>query len=261
MPSILEFPRPAVTVDVVILTVEDLCLKALLVQRDEQPFRGAWALPGGFVRVSAPGISTGGSPRDTGLDEGLDEAAQRILNEEAGLPPGRVYLEQLQAFGGVNRDPRMRVITIAYFALVGRDIVQSIHAGQRVLEARWYPLEQLMLTPRPNKRMAQPPEPAPIELDFDHSLIVETALGRVRTRIEDSDIAFELVQESFTIAELRAVHEVILGSPCDPGNFRRKFQRMVDDGIVEKAPGRRPTASKPASLFRFPGRVGRAGNP
>lgn len=219
-----SYPRPAVTVDLVILTIVDADLKVVLVRRKAPPFQGRWALPGGFVRV--------GSEGDQGED--LEAAAQRELVEETGLPEGSVFLEQLHTFGAAGRDPRGRVITVAYFALVRPDLAPFVHAGGDAEEARWWSLSEV-----------------DFELAFDHDTILKTALERIRGTVDFSDIPFELVPRTFTISELRAVHEVIKGESYDPGNFRRRFKRMVADGVIEEAPGKRITGGKPAAVYRF----------
>ncbi len=221
-----DYPRPSVTVDIVVFTVVDCDLKVLLIQRGAPPFEGCWALPGGFVRVSD----------DADQGESLDDAAARELSEETGLPPGSVFLEQLYTFGAPRRDPRTRVITVAYYALVRPDLVGRIAAGSDAARAKWFSVAE---------------EVPSLALAFDHATILDTALARVRSKIDDTAIAFELVPPTFTIAELRAVHEAVQGTTYDPGNFRRRFMRMQTDGIIEQAPGRRPTGTKPARLYRF----------
>jgi 8-oxo-dGTP diphosphatase len=219
-----KFPRPSVTVDLVVLTILDGVLSILLVARGEHPFKGRWALPGGFVRVAE-------GPKDQGED--LHDAALRELAEETGLPPGSALLEQLGAFGRPGRDPRTRVISVAYHALVRPTLVPLAGGGGDATSARWFPV-----TGRP-------------ALAFDHDEIVERALARIRRDLDDTSVAFALVPETFTIAELRTVHEVILDAALDPGNFRRRFLRMLDDGVIEPARGKRATASKPAQVYRF----------
>lgn len=223
---ITRYPRPLVAVDLVVLTIVDCDLKLLLVRRKQAPFEGRWALPGGFVRVG---------PTATEQGEDLRAAAARELAEETGLPPGAVFFEQLYTFGRSGRDPRARVISVAWYALVRPDLMPFVVAGGDAADAAWFSLTEL------------PEDP----LAFDHSTIVEMALERVRGKIDDSNIAFELVPPTFTIGELRAVHEVIKGQVYDPGNFRRRFKRMVTDGVIERAPGRRVTPSKPAAVYRF----------
>jgi len=216
------FPRPSVTVDLVIFTVLDKLLHVLLVRRAEHPFKGRWALPGGFVRVR--------DGKDQGED--LDAAAHRELREETGLDG--VFLDQVRAFGRPGRDPRMRVISVAYYALVRSSLVPLIRAGGDASHAKWLAVSDV----------------APRELAFDHGEILEAALARMRADLERTAIAFELVPETFTIQELRAVHEAVRGEALDPGNFRKRFLRLVEDGVLEPAHGKRTTASKPARVYR-----------
>jgi 8-oxo-dGTP diphosphatase len=223
-----DFARPSVTVDLVIFTVIDKELRVLLVQRAEHPFKGRWALPGGFVRVK--------DGKDQGED--LDAAAVRELEEETGLASGeagRIFLDQVRTFGRPGRDPRMRVISVAYYALVRPTLVPLIRAGGDVAHAKWFALSE-------------------VEEDllaFDHREILDAALDRARADLDRTGIAFELVPETFTIQELRTVHEAIRGETLDPGNFRKKFLRMIEDGLIDEAKGKRPTVSKPASIYRF----------
>lgn len=221
-----DYARPSVAVDLVIFTIIDAQLRVLVVKRQEHPFKGDWALPGGFVRV-------GEGSKEQGED--LDVAARRELQEETGLDPDRVHIEQLFTFGRANRDPRMRVISVAYFALVRPDLAPFVKAGGDVSHAEWLPVDQLKKT----------------ELGFDHREVIETALTRVRGKLEYSGIAFDLVPLTFTIPELRHVYSIVLDKEMDPGNFRRKFNRMLEDGLIEQAPGKRITASKPATVYRF----------
>jgi 8-oxo-dGTP diphosphatase len=223
------YARPSVTVDLVILTVVDKDLQVLLVHRNEHPFKGRWALPGGFVRVSD-------DRKDQGED--LDAAALRELEEETGLSQatcGRFFLEQVHTFGKPGRDPRMRVISVAYYALVRSTLVPLVRAGGDVSQTRWFSVAEL-----PSEGLA-----------FDHAKILDATVARARADLDRTSIAFELVPETFTIQELRAVHEAIRGEALDPGNFRKKVLRMIDDGLIEVARGKRPTASKPASVYRF----------
>jgi 8-oxo-dGTP diphosphatase len=221
-----DYPRPSVAVDLVVFTLIDAQLRVLLVRRKEHPFKGAWALPGGFVRVGETAAEQG---------EDLDAAARRELEEETGLSASRVFLEQLYTFGEAGRDPRMRVISVAYYALVRPDLAPVVKAGGDVEDADWFPVEQL----------------SKMTLAFDHKRIVEVALERVRGKLDYSHIAFDLVPLTFTIPELRHVFSVVLDRQMDPGNFRRRFNRMLEDGLIEKAPGKRITASKPATVYRF----------
>ncbi len=221
-----DFPRPSVTVDIVAFSIIDAELRVLLIRRGEHPYKGAWALPGGFVRV-------GEGHRDQGED--LDAAAARELEEETNLRASDVYLDQLGAFGQAGRDPRMRVITVAYYALVRPDLVPLVKAGGDASAADWISVGAL-----PSSALA-----------FDHEDIIQRAVARVADRIDASSIAASLVPKTFTTPELRHVHAVLTGKPQDPGNFRRKFERMLEDGVIERAPGKRITASKPALVYRF----------
>ncbi|MHB8872482.1 MAG: NUDIX hydrolase [Myxococcaceae bacterium] len=220
------WPRPSVTADLVVLTIVDALLRVLLVRRSEHPFKDAWALPGGFVRV-------GEGQKDQGED--LDAAAARELQEETGLDPRQVYLEQLYTFGQAGRDPRTRVITVAYYALVRPDLAPLVRAGGDAARVQWFDVSSLGKVP----------------LAFDHQAIIAKALERIRGKLDYSDLAFNLVPQTFTIPELRSVHQIVTGAPQDPGNFRRRFNRMLDDGLIAKAPGKRITASKPATVYRF----------
>ena len=235
------YPRPSVTVDLVVFTVIDKLLHVLLVRRSEHPFKGRWALPGGFVRVSDDRTDQG---------EDLDAAAHRELLEETGLShtaSANIFLEQVRTFGKPGRDPRMRVISVAYYALVRPTLVPLIRAGGDVSHAKWLDLSELTGRGSEGART----KAARGELAFDHADIIDAALDRMRADLDRTAIGFELVADTFTIQELRAVHEAVRGEPLDPGNFRKRFLRLIDDGIIEPARGKRPTASKPASVYRF----------
>jgi 8-oxo-dGTP diphosphatase len=221
-----HFPRPSVSVDIVALCIVDGELKVLLVRRGEHPFKGAWALPGGFVRV-------GDGHKDQGED--LDAAAARELEEETGLSSSDVFLEQLGAFGDAGRDPRMRVVTVAYYALIRPDLVPVVKAGGDAAQADWHAVSDI----------------SRIKVAFDHEEIVSHAIARVAERIQSSSIAASLVAKTFTIPELRHVYSVLDGKLQDRGNFRRKVERLLENGVLAEAPGKRITSSKPARLYRF----------
>ncbi|TNF23961.1 MAG: NUDIX hydrolase [Deltaproteobacteria bacterium] len=221
-----DWPRPSVAVDLVVFTVLDTDLKVLVIRRDVHPFKGAWALPGGFVRVGAGEGERG---------EDVYAAAQRELAEETGLDPATVYLEQLYTFGAPDRDPRMRVISVAHYALVRPTLAPLVVAGTDAAAVRWRSVA------------AEAGEP----LAFDHDEILRVALERVRGKVDYAPIAFELVPETFTVAELRSVYEAIKGTTYDAGNFRRRFKRMQTDGVIAQAPGKRTTGTKPARVYRF----------
>ena len=218
------YPRPAVAVDLVIFTITDTDLKLLLIRRGLAPHQGMWALPGGFVRV-------GDAVADQG--ESIEAAAHRELAEETGLPAGSAWLEQLYTFGAPYRDPRMRVISVSWYALVRPDLAPLVTAGTDAEAVQWCSLSAL------------PP------LAFDHDRMVSAAVERIQGKIDYAPIAFELVPPTFTIAELRQVFEAIKGSAYDRGNFRRRFNRMLEDGIIISAPGKRQTTSRPAKVYAF----------
>ncbi|MBI2104794.1 MAG: NUDIX hydrolase [Candidatus Omnitrophica bacterium] len=207
-----HFSGHGIAVDVVLFTIQDGTLKALLVKRQRPPYRGAWALPGGMV----------------GPEESVDAAILRELQEETAI--GNIYLEQLYTFGEPDRDPRGRVISVAYYALVNWQQFQ-LKARQRVSEADWFPVKRLPL------------------LAFDHRRIVDYALERLRNKINYTTIGFQLLPRQFTLTELQGAYEVILGQRLDKRNFRRK---MLQLGILRgtrefKANGRQ----RPARLYTF----------
>jgi 8-oxo-dGTP diphosphatase len=188
-------PQPArdlaaVAVDLVILTVRGDQLAALLIRRGELPFAGQWALPGGFVR---PG-------------EGLDAAAERQLQEETGVPADRVHLEQLASYGSPDRDPRMRVVSVAYLALAPR--LPAPRAGAGAAEAQWKPV-------RGGAAECSP-------LAFDHDQILADGVERARAKLEYSPLAAAFCPAEFTVSDLRRVYEIVWGTTLDPRNFHRK---------------------------------------
>lgn len=210
-----DWPRPAVTVDIAVFTVEgtlnEMRLKALLVERGRDPFKGSWALPGGFVHEH----------------EDIPAAASRELLEEAGL--SNVFLEQVAAVGTPDRDPRSHTITIVYVALVPADR-HVLHSTGDARAARWFEVNQL------------PP------LAFDHKKLLQMALDHLRRRLGETTVAFELLPKDFTLSELQTLCEVILGRPLDRRNFRRKVQEA---GFVAQVKGKREGRHRPAQLFRF----------
>ena len=222
------FPAFAVTVDVVILTMADGVLHALLVQRGEAPFKGMWAIPGGFKRP----------------EESLGEAARRELSEETGVDVPSL-LTQFGAYGDPGRDPRMNVVTVAYLAVL-RD-VGAIAAGTDAARAALVPVADVL-----EER---------IELAFDHLRIVRDAVERVRIELELSGIATAFVGTTFTMAELRAIYEAIWGVQLDAANFRRSL--VGEDGWViptgrTARPGR--GGGRPAELY-WAGRAWQHGAP
>lgn len=211
------FPPVAVTVDIVTLTVRQGRLSVLLVRRGAHPFRGYWALPGGFVTVG----------------EDLDAAAARELTEEAGIPSASAHLEQLRSYGAPDRDPRMRVISIAYLALAP-DLPRPA-AGTDADDARFFDVADLQET-----------QPSP--LAFDHHQILTEAVERARSKLEYTALATTFLEEPFTIADLRRIYEAIWGHPLHPANFRRKV--LSTPGLVTPTGDERATGRGWADLYR-----------
>ena len=220
------FQRPSVAVDVVILTVAEGQLWAVLRPRDEHPHRGLWALPGGFV----------------GLDESLDDAAARLLRAKAGLEG--VFLEQLYTFGQPDRDPRMRIITVAYYALVPAAQLAGVNGGAVLapLDVPWSGEQGGPVVPRDRSDEVLP-------LAFDHAEILGLAVQRIRGKLAYTGIGFELLPPAFTLRDLRLVHEGILGEPLNKDSFRR---RVLASGDVEPTGDRQADVGhRPAALYRF----------
>ncbi len=214
MSNLNDYPRPAVTVDLVIFTIADDDLKVLLIRRGVEPYKGYWALPGGFVEI----------------DESLEQAAARELKEEVGVT---VYLEQLYTFGDPNRDPRGRVISVSYFALVDAER-QRIVAGSDAADAQWHSVFNLKLRAK---------------LAFDHEKILDYAVGRLRNKIEWTTVGYELLPKKFTLSELQRVYEIILQRPVDKRNFRKKI--LAQGQIREINETRSDVAHRPARLYSF----------
>ena len=208
------FPAVAVTVDLVVLTVRGDRLHVLVVRRGEEPFAGREALPGGFVRP----------------DEDLLAAAARELAEETALAPGTAHLEQLASYGAPDRDPRMRVVTVAHLALVASP--PEPRAGSDAAAARWAPVDEV--------------SPG---LAFDHDVVLRDGVARARAKLEYSSLAATFCGPAFTVAELRRVYEAVWGRPLDPRNFHRKVTSAP--GFLEPT-GETTTrdGGRPAQLYR-----------
>lgn len=207
-----EFPRPALTVDCVVFGLDDEDLKVMLIQRKLEPFEGQWALPGGFVH----------------MDETLDEAARRELQEETGLED--IYLEQLYTFGEIGRDPRGRTVSVAHYALV-KLMAHDVQAATDAADAAWFPINDLP------------------ELAFDHDQIFEMALERLKGKVRYKPIGFELLPEKFTLSALQHVYEAILEEEVDKRNFRRKVKKtglLIDTKEVQK-----DVAHRAARFYKF----------
>lgn len=213
----------AVTVDVVALTIRDGALHALLVQRGEPPFQGNWALPGGFVRVSTQ-AKQGLACADQD-DEGLPEAAIRKLAEETGQDLSQIHLEQLATYGTPGRDPRMRVISVAYLAFAPE--LPEPRAGEGTTAAAWIAVDSLGLV----EGTGQQRPGTTRKLAFDHAEILADGLERARSKLEYTPLATKFVIEPFTISELRTVYESVWGESLHAGNFHRKVLSVP--GFVE----------------------------
>ncbi len=211
------FNPVAVTVDVATLTIRDGALDVLLVQRGVPPFEGQWALPGGFVK---PQAGAAGQP----AEEDLDETAVRELAEETGQRLGRIHLEQLATYGAPGRDPRMRVISVAY--LVFAPELPEPEAGSDARAAAWVPVSSLGLAERGGQRPG-----TSRKLAFDHARILADGLERARSKLEYTPLATAFVAEEFTISELRTVYETVWGERLHAGNFHRKVLSVP--GFVE----------------------------
>ncbi len=212
MTTSYEYPRAALTVDIVVFALDDDDLKVMLIERDLEPFAGRWALPGGFVRV----------------EETLDEAARRELEEETGLKS--IYLEQLYTFGEVERDPRERVVTVAYYALVNLQ-GHCVKASTDARNAAWFAVSDLP------------------DLAFDHEQILDTALDRLRGKLRYQPVGFELLPTKFPLRQLQHLYEVVLDRELDKRNFRKKILSM--DILVELNEIEKDVAHRAAKLYRF----------
>jgi 8-oxo-dGTP diphosphatase len=207
-----EYPHPAVTVDGVVFGYGEADLKVLLIQRDRAPFRRKWAIPGGFVEE----------------DENLEDAVRRELEEETGIT--ELYLEQLYTFGEPKRDPRERVISVAYYALVKLDD-HELRAADDARKVGWFPVADL---------------PA---LAFDHDEIIAVALRRLKAKIRYEPIGFELLPKKFPLSELQRLYETVLEQPLDKRNFRKRILGM---GLLKDTEEtQRDVAHRAARLYRF----------
>ena len=207
-----EFPRGALTVDCVVFGLDEKELKVMLIQRALAPFEGKWALPGGFVRT----------------DETLDEAAQRELEEETSLR--NVFLEQLYTFGAIRRDPRERVVSVAYYALVNlRD--HPVQAATDARDAGWFGVHDVP------------------SLAFDHADILHMALDRLRGKLRYQPVGFELLPKKFTLSELQHLYELVLERDLDKRNFRKRVLAM--DLLIETDEVQQDVSHRAARLYRF----------
>ncbi|MBR5203673.1 MAG: NUDIX hydrolase [Bacteroidaceae bacterium] len=205
-----RYPHPAVTTDCVIFGFDGEHLQVLLIERGIEPYKGKWAFPGGFLK----------------MDETAEEGALRELKEETGLEGA--YMEQFHTFSAPERDPRERVITIAYYALVK---IQEVKGGDDAASARWFPLDDIP------------------SLAFDHDYILRMATQRLREQIHFQPIGFELLPEKFTIKELQLLYEAILGINFDRRNFAKKMMHLEILTDLEETIW--PTPKREAKLYKF----------
>ena len=209
-----EIKTHEITTDVVIFTIKNNKLQVLLVKRANEPFKGRWAIPGGFIRLS----------------ENLDNAALRILKEKTNVD--NIYLEQLYTFGDPLRYPSSRVITCAYFALIRSDDIKlSFDNTQSITEVQWHEVYNLPT------------------LAFDHKEIIEYSLKRMRERLEFCPIAFQLLPEKFTLTELQKSYELILDMKLDKRNFRKKV--LTGSVLKELNEYTKIGSKRPARLYSF----------
>ena len=208
----MNYEQPGITVDLVIFTVNKDKLKVMLAKRAEAPFLGCWSLPGGFLLVG----------------ESLEDAAFRVLKEKTGVKD--VYLEQLYTFGKPNRDPRARVITVAYFALIPWENLDQPESD-KVTDLTWSAVDQLP------------------KLAFDHKEILKYAIQRLRSKTSYSNIVYGLMPEHFRLSELQKMYEIIIDGQLDKRNFRK---RMLTTGLLQET-GKKDIlgAHRPAMLYQF----------
>ena len=229
-----KYQRPSVTTDVIVLTTSEnyRFLRILLIKRKNFPFKDCWAIPGGFVNI----------------DEELEAAAKRELKEETGLSPS--YIEQLYTFGGVDRDPRTRVISVSYLALLNFNKVEEVCADDDAAEAEWFTVSMAgekgelytLVSLKTNEQLK------PSDLAFDHGEIIKLAIQRIKGKLEYTDIGFNLLPEKFTQGQAQRVYEAILGHPIHPSNFRRSIADMIEKTDDEKVVFDNAKAS---SLYRL----------
>ncbi len=206
-----KYPHPAITTDVVVFTISSNKLKLLLIKRGQNPYKGCWAIPGGFLEP----------------DENLDECARRELREETGL--NKLYLEQLYTFGQPNRDPRERVVSIAYLALASPSN-KSLKPSSDAVSASWFNLDELPT------------------MAFDHSKIVNMAHKSLISKLDYSTIAFRLLPEAFTLSQAQHVYEILRNKKMDKRNFRKQ---MIGSGLIEETgEQQREGNHRPARLYR-----------
>lgn len=209
-----QYKKMSVAVDLLVFTIDEDRLKLLMIEREEEPFAGKLALPGVFV----------------GIDETLDAAAKRGIREETGLKD--IYFEQLYTFGDVKRDPRMRIISVSYMALVPLEKL-SFKAGKRTKDAYLVDVEELLASDR--------------TVAFDHKKIISYARWRLANKVEYTLIAFHLVPEGFTLPNLQKVYEILLGKPLYKANFRKKISEFIEETEFQTS----GDAHRPSRIYRL----------
>ena len=214
--SIHKFEKPSVTVDTVIFTIQNKELKILLVKRGIEPFKGKWAIPGGFVRI----------------DENLEDAAKRELEEETGVK--NVYLEQLYTFGNPKRDPRGRVITVSYMALINSDMIK-LEAKTDASMAQWFSTKKIP------------------GVAFDHNKILDYALKRLRWKFEYTTVAFSLLPKEFTISQIQSIYGIVFNKKFDKRNFAKKLLSL---DILKEEGIKKDVSHRPPMLYSLKKDVG-----
>lgn len=214
--SIHKYEKPSVTADIVIYTIQDNDLKVLLVKRGIEPFKDKWAIPGGFVRIN----------------ESLEDAAKRELEEETGVKD--VYLEQLYSFGDPKRDPRGRVITVAYMALVNSEKIK-LKAATDVSEVQWFSIKKIPT------------------LAFDHKKILDYSLKRLKWKFEYTTVAFSLLPKKFTISQIQKIYEIVFSKNFDKRNFAKK---LVSLNILKEEGIKKDVSHRPPMLYSLKKNIG-----
>ena len=212
MPYTYKYPHPAVTTDCIVFGFDGTGLNILLIKRGIEPYKDCWAFPGGFLN----------------MDETAEEGALRELHEETGIE--EIYVEQLQAFTKVDRDPRERVITIAFTAFVRQEDYGYVKGGDDAKEAKWFSINEL------------PP------LAFDHDEILKIALERLRNKIRLEPIAFHLLNKTFTMTQVQSIYEAVLEQKYDRRNFHKKMTAL---GYIIPTGDKQTANGRPGNLYSF----------